>query len=70
MWDIAESTGSSPRWASDLRLRACGQSFVAMAPSPHPDGRVRVGRSSYERRQRRCWHATFFTVDTVLLRRV
>jgi hypothetical protein len=56
--DIAESTENWPRWASDLRLRVCGQSFAAMASSPRPDGRVRVGRSSYERRQRRCWHAT------------
>ena len=50
--------GSSPPWVSAWRRRPYGPSCAATASTPRRVDRVRRGRSSCERRRRRCWPAT------------
>jgi putative transposase len=67
--DIVTSTGSSPPWASGSRPRACGPSCAGMAPDRRPEALGQPGRSppSTGHDHVAC---DFFTVGTVLLRRL
>jgi len=71
-WGIAASMASCA--ASGTRTGSGPARYGPFCGAPgllrHPSGRRSPGGSSYEPRPRVCWRWTFFTVDTVLLKRL
>jgi hypothetical protein len=68
--DTGGSRVSWPRFTSGSHLRASGPSFDAMEWSPPRRALDRPGASSSAARRHRRWLGDFFTVDTVLQRRL
>jgi putative transposase len=63
-------TGSWPPWASISRPRACGRSFAGTGPSPAPRRSGPTWAEFLRSQATTMLACDFFTVDTVLLRRL